>query len=1563
MKKTISILLSLTMMLTAVFCVDLSALADDILKTASSADKNIDVNKLMFESLLKDRNWVIDSLVDGDFSNNPYTELCAGASEETFLEDVLSNYENDEAFKVLVNAMQEYENLDSYATTWTEKTLAALANGLGIINDDQLLDYVDNTVKTAASIKYEDIINAVLCEDYTSSWGSTLFEDNSSVEEYRQMGKILKNLSGYQKALKSNASLLEKGIFESAEDFADYTDDFLSAYEDSLYNVLINKLGAKPIGDSEALNKKIIGATAMAYVLLAEHHDPTTGEDSYLSELYNDLFAPGTKEILSGVGKGLKIGKAATEYAMLLETLVSQTDSTVQVMNRLNSNTSDEDLSKALNSYAKLVRDSGNTLVYSYDSIVDYVNKQGLVGKTVIKGAEKSFTNYLNMRSGYFDLDKMVMTNAISEQLISMGKCVQLAVWIADKATDIKETSEKIYVCKYIQKAINETKKTYDADYKAFCLKQSDENARKCLDDLEFLKKLRLFGEKQAYGSVTSQTDSVVGLLLGGGDLSNDIEKHYQGNVDMLLGCTLSPDGNVKISVEYGDVLTVMPYRLNNGNITVYGRLEKSDGKVIEFPEADYVLMSSLVLDGGTLNVNSSDSLGKVQIVIPVLEGYSKNVNVKGSELIVGGINGSSLTVNTAENGRIETIGDLTVDGELGFDKASVTVDGNCSVGYLRMQNAEDYLLVNGDFRYEWVSGYTDYLTAGTAEFKGNFSSEYYYATENHKTIFSGAGEQTVLDSYNTQFANLAIRNPKVKFADGYAANITLCEDSVAAKIATADELNTNGYNLNVSEDIDVIKLIATGDSQVTATNISAGSLNASENANVTITGDLVSERLEFNKANVTVDGNCSVGYLRMQNAEDYLLVNGDFRYEWVSGYTDYLTAGTAEFKGNFSSEYYYATENHKTIFSGAGEQTVLDSYNTQFANLVLENTSKKGVVFESPIIVTTLFNHNQNKFTLYDNGNGSSFPDYDGDGLKDNIDPYPLKAEHTHTYDSGKITKAATCTANGVKTYTCTVCGETKTETIKAIGHKAVTDKALAATCTKAGKTAGSHCSVCNTVITAQKAVPATGHSYDAGKVTKPATATTTGVKTYTCTICGATKTEVLPVTRLQTPTAKAVVNANGGFTISWNKISGADKYDVYYDNGTGYKLLRTVTGTSTTTGTAPYGKKYSYKVRAVNSKNSAVTSAFSTAVTATNTKKLQTPTLKATVNANGGFTISWNKISGADKYDVYYDNGTGYKLLRTVTGTSTTTGTAPYGKKYSYKVRAVNSKNSTITSAFSSAVTATNNKKLQTPTLKATVNANGSFKLSWNKVEGATRYGIYMLESNGKYKWIKSTSATSWTTGTAQYGKKYTYKVFAVNDNTSAKSAFSSAVSATNNKKLQSTTAKVTVNANGSFKISWNKVTGATKYGIYMKQSNGSYKWIKTVTGTSWTTGTAQYNKQYSYKVLVANNNKSAQTFSNVVNAKNTKKLQTPSLKVAVNKNGSFKLSWGKVTGATSYQIYMKQSNGTYKLIKTTTSTSFTTAVASKGKTYSYKVRAVTSKNKNATSNYSKVVGAKRK
>ena len=129
------------------------------------------------------------------------------------------------------------------------------------------------------------------------------------------------------------------------------------------------------------------------------------------------------------------------------------------------------------------------------------------------------------------------------------------------------------------------------------------------------------------------------------------------------------------------------------------------------------------------------------------------------------------------------------------------------------------------------------------------------------------------------------------------------------------------------------------------------------------------------------------------------------------------------------------------------------------------------------------------------------------------------IKAQTTtaalgHNWDSGKVTKAATCTTAGTKTYTCTRCKKTRTETIAATGHKAVKDAAVAATCETAGKTEGSHCSVCNTIIKAQTTVAALGHSWDGGRVTKAATCTTAGTKTYTCTRCKKTRTETIAAT-----------------------------------------------------------------------------------------------------------------------------------------------------------------------------------------------------------------------------------------------------------------------------------------------------------------------------------------------------------------------------------------------------------------------------------------------------------------
>ena len=199
-------------------------------------------------------------------------------------------------------------------------------------------------------------------------------------------------------------------------------------------------------------------------------------------------------------------------------------------------------------------------------------------------------------------------------------------------------------------------------------------------------------------------------------------------------------------------------------------------------------------------------------------------------------------------------------------------------------------------------------------------------------------------------------------------------------KLTTNGSLNVN--KINAGEGGGIISCDVTVNSE----------LKVDYNA-LLVEGDLNSKNSTYiyGSGRIEVTGNCTM-YSLVFNSDGYLLIHGNF-IKTGGGYCNQLSDGTVEIKGDFDmGEYlsYFTGNNHKVILSGDKTQHVKsNSISNTLTYLIIDNTGSE-VIFDSPIKITKLFNHKGNNFILYNYGVGSTFVDYDGDGMLDHVDPYP---------------------------------------------------------------------------------------------------------------------------------------------------------------------------------------------------------------------------------------------------------------------------------------------------------------------------------------------------------------------------------------------------------------------------------------------------------------------------------------------------------------------------------------------------------------------------------------------
>ena len=163
----------------------------------------------------------------------------------------------------------------------------------------------------------------------------------------------------------------------------------------------------------------------------------------------------------------------------------------------------------------------------------------------------------------------------------------------------------------------------------------------------------------------------------------------------------------------------------------------------------------------------------------------------------------------------------------------------------------------------------------------------------------------------------------------------------------------------------------------------------------------------------------------------------------------------------------------------------------------------------------------------------------------------------------------------------------------------------------------------------------------------------------------------------------------------------------------------------------------------------------------------------------------------------------------------------------------------------------------------------------------------------------------------------------------------------------------------------LTWDAVDGATSYRVYRATSqNGTYSLLGSVTTTTYVNTGAKDGVTYYYKVTAVNDSGES-AFSNTVSGQNkavTSKPAAPVVKIGNSAtSGKPMLTWNAVSGATSYKVYRATSqNGTYSLLGSVTTTSYTNTGAKAGTTYYYKVKAVSSAGESA---YSNIVSGKSK
>lgn len=417
----------------------------------------------------------------------------------------------------------------------------------------------------------------------------------------------------------------------------------------------------------------------------------------------------------------------------------------------------------------------------------------------------------------------------------------------------------------------------------------------------------------------------------------------------------------------------------------------------------------------------------------------------------------------------------------------------------------------------------------------------------------------------------------------------------------------------------------------------------------------------------------------------------------------------------------------------------------------------------------------------------------------------------------------------------------------------------------------------------------------------------------------------------------------------ISWNSVSGATGYELYYSKGTSttYTLVKAMTTTSYSHTGLTTNTKYNYKVRAYRLVGSTkIYGAFSNVVYSTPIPSV--PSASVASSGHNSLKVTWAAVTGATGYEVSYSSSEAgvYTKLALVTTTSASIPSLNTNTTYYVKVRAYRIVGTTkVYSGYSNIVTGV--PIPSTPTLSVVSVDFETLKISWTAVLGASGYELSVLNvAASSFSVILDTSSLSYTHTGLATGPSQTYRVRAyrlvgeikIYGLYSTDVAVSPMLEAVLNFKV----IKQSVD---QIEFSWSPVKGAIGYEVQQYSSaTGYYYSVGMIEGSNTYTVTGlTFNTSYTFRICAYTTLGTYKIYGPLSNV-TTKTIPSPVvITVSSPSYTSIQVDWSAVSGATGYEIYRSTGTSTtYTLLKTQTTVGYLNTGLVFNTKYNYKVRA---------------------